>query len=60
MPGVDKVNYTVVSGRLAPALVTPVATGIGKHARKVTNSSYPRSRKAGACEGIDPSITTVG
>src|SRR4029453_9841512 len=48
-----------VGARFAPALVSPVTTTIGKHAREIAHCRYARPRKAGAAVSIGPCVTTV-
>src|SRR5207253_3342163 len=50
----------VVSGWLTPALVSPVATAIGKHAGEVLDSGNARPGKGGAGVGVGPSAAAVG
>src|SRR2546425_12657043 len=50
----------VESGRLTPALVSPEATAIGKHAGEVADSDDARPGKAGAGVGVSPGVAAVG
>src|SRR5438067_2512626 len=50
----------VKSGRLTPALVSPEATAIGKHAGEVADSDDARPGKAGAGVGVGPGVAAVG
>src|SRR5262249_5770080 len=57
--GIDVVNNAVVGGWLAPALVSPVAAAIRKHAGEVPHSSHTRSGEFPARIGVGPSIPSV-
>ncbi|PYK37736.1 MAG: hypothetical protein DME60_12100 [Verrucomicrobia bacterium] len=57
---IDEVNDLVVGGRLTPTLVPPVATAIGKHARKVAHSGNARPGKGGSSVGGGPGVAPVG
>src|SRR6266853_2985710 len=52
----------VENGRLTPALVSPKATGIGKHLGEVAHSGDARPGKAGAGVGggVGPGVAAVG
>src|SRR5450432_2129926 len=50
----------VESGRLTPALVSPVATAIGKHLGEVADSRDARPGKDGAGVGVGPGVAAVG
>src|SRR5262245_6235853 len=50
----------VESGRLTPALVSPEATAIGKHARDKADSNDPRPGEGEASLCVRPSVTAVG
>ena len=59
MLGINEVNDVIISGRLSPALVSPVAAVIGKHAGEVTNSGNTRPWKTGAAVRVNPSVAAV-
>src|SRR5436190_11011092 len=50
----------VERGGFTPALVSPEATVIGKHAGEVADKSDARPGKAGASVGVGPAVTAVG
>ena len=58
--GIEVVNYAIDRAGLTPALVAPVATAIEKHAREVTHSGDPGSRKWSADVTIGPGVAAVG
>ena len=63
MLGIDVADNAVEGGRLTPALVSPVATAIGKHAGEVgvrgaSDDAWPW--KDGASVGIGPGGAAVG
>jgi len=57
--GIDQMNYAVKGGRLTPALVSPVATAVGKHAGEVAHRCHARSGKRCASVRVSPGITAV-
>lgn len=57
--GIDQVNHIVKSSRLTPALVSPEAPAIRKHAGEVPNSGNPRSWEGRAGIGVRPSVTAI-
>ena len=58
--GIDQVNRIVISSRLTPALVSPEAAAIRKHARKVADRCNARpGESAGASIGVAPSVTAI-
>ncbi len=60
MLGINVMHDAVEGGGLAPALMSPVATAIGKHAGEVTHGGNARPRKGRAAVGIGPSVAAVG
>ena len=56
---IDEMNNMAIRGRLAPALVTPVATTIGEHAGEVTRTCNARAGKTGTRVRVRPGIAAV-
>ena len=59
MLGINQVNDIVERGRLTPALVSPVAPDIVKHAGKVTCRGHARAREGCAGVGVAPGGTAI-
>src|SRR6266496_3349588 len=57
--GINVVHPAVVGARFAPALVSPIATAVGKHASEIAHGRNARPRKAGTNVGVAPGVATV-
>jgi hypothetical protein len=58
--GINVMHDAIEGGGLAPALVSPVASAIGKHAGEVTHGRNTGPRKGGPAVGVSPTVATVG